>query len=159
MSYKSELQANNADLQTIITTVDNLPNPVNVDSELDTQANLLSQIQTALNGKGINKLGGLTLDNIGIFTLKEAEDFQFLFVKGMTFGEWADSNMNVPFLFANGDWYFVKTYAKIEICNTPNPYGAYGSVGYLATDGTDEGTVKLDTVIQEIEYQIYSEEL
>ena len=159
MSYKSEFQSNNADLETIITTVDNLPNPVNVDSELDTQANLLSQIQTALNGKGINKSGGLTLDNIGIFTFSLAPEFRFLFVKGMTFGEWLNSNMNVEFIdcFDGHD-------TTVAFKNTDGGIGSQdvtrydvvnitrNSIPMLSLDGTVKSMVTLDTLIQEREY-------
>ena len=51
MSYKTEFQANNVDLQGLIDTANALPDHENLDSELATQDTLIADIMTALEGK------------------------------------------------------------------------------------------------------------
>lgn len=53
MSYKSEFQANNVDLQGLIDTVKTLPVAENLDTALSAQDSLISQITTALEGKSV----------------------------------------------------------------------------------------------------------
>lgn len=51
MTYNTELQSNNTDLQSLIDKASALPDKVNIDAELATQDSLISQIATALEGK------------------------------------------------------------------------------------------------------------
>ena len=66
MDYKSKLQTNNTaiegnnvDLQTILNTINSLPEAENLDPELSTQDNLIAQITTALEGKTGAGAGGV----------------------------------------------------------------------------------------------------
>lgn len=51
MSYNSELQSNNIDLQTVLNTINTLPVHEDISPELTEQDTLIAQIQTALSGK------------------------------------------------------------------------------------------------------------
>lgn len=51
MSYKTEFQANNTDLQSLIDLANALPASENLDVEMTTQDDLIAQISTALVGK------------------------------------------------------------------------------------------------------------
>ena len=50
-SYKTEFANNNVDLQSILDTVNSLPEKENIDNEISTQDDLIAQIYSALDGK------------------------------------------------------------------------------------------------------------
>lgn len=52
MSYKTEFQANNADLQSLIDIANAMPVAENLDGVINTQDNLIAQIRSALVSKG-----------------------------------------------------------------------------------------------------------
>ena len=149
MSYKSDFQANNIDLQNILNMVNSLPNKVNLDSELDEQEALLDQIRSALSGSG-------DVSQVGVFTTTDTGDAKFLFIKGMTFGEFCNSKMNVYQLDAsnaNHDMWFMVN--KSGGCYSfLSPYISIS--GDISEDGTYNKRVFSDTIIQEIEYQYYN---
>ena len=51
MSYKTELQSNNADIQSLIDKANALPVAENLDTEITAQDDLITQINAALDGK------------------------------------------------------------------------------------------------------------
>lgn len=51
MSYKTELQDNNSDIQSLINKANALPIHENLDTELSAQDDLIAQIASALDGK------------------------------------------------------------------------------------------------------------
>lgn len=95
MSYKTELQSNNTDIQTIDKYVDEFS------SLIVRQDNLIAQIQTALQGKAIVSSGEPSVNDIGVFTMPICGNVNFLFIKGMTFGEFCASKMNKPVYIEN----------------------------------------------------------
>lgn len=143
-NYKTELQSNNTDLQSIINQIDELGTIVTE------QDGIIAQIHSALRGSG-----GTTVDDIGVFTCSDTGDIQHLFIKGMTFGEWVDSSMNVGFYDENkciknfklsdGKIYLFESITGGEIYN-----------GALSTDGAN--LVAPDTIIEEISYSLVSAE-
>lgn len=96
MSYKTELQSNNTDIQTIEKYIDEFG------SLIAGQDNLIAQIQTALEGKAIIDSGSeASVNDIGVFTMPICGNVNFLFIKGMTFGEFCASKMNKPVYITN----------------------------------------------------------
>ena len=78
MSYKSEFQANNVDLQGLIDIVNELPTAENLDSELATQDDLIAQIAMALEGK--TGAGTATEVTYGTLTLSSSDANSYNFV-------------------------------------------------------------------------------
>lgn len=142
-NYKTKLQSNNADLQSIVNQIDELGAIV---SEQDTT---ISQIKSALRGSG-----GTTVDDIGVFTLSHDGmplNISFLFIKGMTFKEFCSSKMN-KIVYDDGglcgDLYNGKTY--IDFSTEGSNLGSF--YGNISADGLIECTE--NTVIEETNYQL-----
>lgn len=157
-NYKTELQSNNADLQSIINQIDELGTIVTE------QDGIIAQIHSALRGSG-----GTTVDDIGVFTIddmwynsevdngvfedKRYSGIKFLFIKGMTFKDYYNSILNQP---------FYNSKKRLEICvadygvsmeNYPAINGV-SSAYALSEDG--EIFCDADNVIKEIKYKMKS---
>lgn len=77
MSYKTEFQSNNADLQGLIDLANSLPEAENLDTELTTQDALIAQIATALEGK-TGASGGADIETCTV-TISDANSyFQYI---------------------------------------------------------------------------------
>lgn len=144
MSYKTEIQSNNTDIQTITKYVDEFGNLI------AGQNNLIAQMQTALQGKAIVNSGEASVNDIGVFTFSGTGDTKHLFIKGMTFGEWLNSKMNVTFyvdsdliwnFYLHNNGYIFAEGDNDYYCECPNA---------LTTDGIT--LVTPNTIIEEINY-------
>lgn len=97
-NYKTKLQSNNTDLQTILDMANTLQESgiggENLDAELTYQNILLDSIQSKLDGDVSNTTA---LNDIGVFSLNYYNTtikYEFSFLKGMTFRDFIDSKMN-----------------------------------------------------------------
>ena len=145
MSYKAELQANNADLLSILNAVDALPDAVNIDSELATQDALIEQIQDALSNtaKGDMKIA---------YTYGESHQLSQLviFSEGDTWQDFIDSKYNTMAYYADEIFPLltIRTPGRAE--SGPVPWMV------LTLDGTLATEIKLtDTIIEGYVYQFY----
>lgn len=141
-TYKTELQSNNTDLQSIISQIDELGTIVS------DQDGIIAQIQSALRSSN-----GTTIDDIGVFTVDSSDtsNIQFLFIKGMTFNEWIISNMNTPF-YDQYNYYLQFTLLGQQIwIQSPLDDGYWGYM--LTMDGTRDGGILPDAIIEELSYK------
>ena len=117
-NYKNEFASNNVDLQSILDTVNNLPVQENIDAEISTQDDLITQIYTALEGKTAG--GGAKAICFSIAgTYYPAEE-------GMTWEEWVNSDYNTGgYFLENG---CVADETLMFICKTTFPESATSEI-------------------------------
>lgn len=102
MSLQNEFSNNNVDLQSILDTVNSLPVQENLDSELATQDDLISQITAALEFKTVPK--SKIYKPMAIYMSDYSSIKACLYEEGMTWAEWCDSDYNtVEFYITEGN--------------------------------------------------------
>ena len=77
MSYKSDLQQNNADLQSILDDVNNLPVAENISDLLDEQETKLNELLTVLEGKAAGG-GAVEKYNLRILVGDDSKNFVYM---------------------------------------------------------------------------------
>lgn len=99
MSYKSDLQQNNADLQSILNDVNNLPVAENISDLLDEQETKLNELLTVLDGKAAGGGGAVEKYNLRILV--------------------GDDNKNVVYMSSS---------TEFSSTTSPGDYDCYGGV-------------------------------
>lgn len=128
-----------------------------IDNEVDTQADLIAQISSVLDGKvgggssGSVEFGTFTLHNFNGIPGDESSRYQIPFIMGMTWDEWIATpmNMNLPSTNIGMSSFYISN-------NKVKHSSPSGVIADVSVDGTVSGVISTTDEIQNgVQYQLY----